>query len=173
MTETDVINSILEREGGYVNRATDRGGPTNFGITAASWGVYRNLGRIATAEEVRAISHDEAIGFYHQWLGRSPFATITYEPLRLQLIDFGILSGDERATRWLQRVLGVVVTGSIDARTLRALEAVPQRMANDALVAARLYMDKMIVDSDPSQKEFSEGWERRALQFFLSKPEAI
>jgi lysozyme family protein len=36
MTDLDeLINALIEREGGYVNHPADRGGPTRYGITEA------------------------------------------------------------------------------------------------------------------------------------------
>jgi lysozyme family protein len=172
MTPDDFINGLLVREGGFVDNPADRGGPTNFGITATSWGFYMKLGRPATAPEIQAITRDRAVEFYRWWLAQTPFAVIGHEGLRQQLIDFGIVSGNERAIRWLQRVLGVPVTSTLDARTRAALFPVPTHLVNDALVAARLYMDHMIVDADRSQTPFMEGWQNRALAFFLSRPNA-
>ena len=34
MTKDEIIDEIIQREAGYVNHPADRGGPTNWGITA-------------------------------------------------------------------------------------------------------------------------------------------
>lgn len=43
MTDDELIDGILEREGGFTNDPDDRGDPTSFGINAAAWGSYRGL----------------------------------------------------------------------------------------------------------------------------------
>ena len=35
MDVDELIDELIEREGGYVNHPADRGGPTKFGITEA------------------------------------------------------------------------------------------------------------------------------------------
>ena len=35
MDVDELIEALIEREGGYVNHPNDRGGPTNYGITEA------------------------------------------------------------------------------------------------------------------------------------------
>ena len=35
MSIDDLIDSLIDREGGYSNHPADRGGPTNYGITEA------------------------------------------------------------------------------------------------------------------------------------------
>ena len=174
ITESDIIASILTHEGGYVDHPSDKGGPTNFGITASTWGMEKRLGRIATREEVQAITKDDARDFYtRRHIDQSPYRTVAYEPLRAQLIDFGINSGTGRATRWLQRAIGVPVTGLIDDLTLACLHAYPGHLVNNALVAARLKMVDDWTDGDQGQKVFEEGVESRALSFFLVATEDV
>lgn len=173
MTIEDVITGILDREGGYVEHKDDRGGPTNFGITATTLGLWRHLGRPATRDEIRKLQEPEARAIYYKRYVMDPqFDRLAYEPLVAQMTDFGVNSGPARAIRWLQRVLGVPATGVLDDRTNKALNLYPPRLVNDALVAARAYMIDSFTDSHLEQKQFEEGLESRALSFFLSRAEA-
>lgn len=169
MTAATVIADILRREGGFVNHPADRGGPTKYGITAATLGAWRGLNRPATAAEVAALTEDEAALFYRQRvIDRSLFAGVSFEPLRLQLIDFGVNSGNERAVRWLQRAMGLPPeSDTLTERLLARVNAAPGVLLNNALVAARLRMVDDWTDDDPTQKDFEEGVESRALTFFI------
>ena len=172
MTTDDLIAGILDREGGYQERASDPGnansGATKFGITSKTWGIYRGFGRQATRAEVKAITRPQAMEFYRrQHIEMSPFKVVAYDPLRAQLIDFGINSSQERATRWLQRVLQVPVTGRMDDCTTTALALYPGWLVNNALVAARAYMVDKWTDADQARKPEEEGVESRALSFFV------
>lgn len=178
MTDQQILDGILQREGGFRNVPGDRGGPTNYGITAATLGRWRKLGRDATEDEVRALPRGEAEDIYRaQYL--MPFAQVPHDALREQLIDFGVNSGPARAVRYLQRTLGIPVSGEIGANTLGTLRLLSQQrvglrpaldIVNDALVAARLWMIDTLVDSGGMPKSDEEGVESRALSFFLGRP---
>lgn len=169
MTTETLINDLLEREGGYVDHPADRGGPTQFGITATSWGLFKGFGRPATRAEVKAITKPQAVEFYtKRYVNASPFQVVAYEPLRIQLMDFAVLSGTERAVRHLQRTLDVPVTSTLDDRTKTALLCDRPKLVNNALVADRLAMFHGIVSADASQKVFLYGWTTRALSFLVA-----
>lgn len=169
MTTDELIADTLNREGGYVNNPADKGGPTAFGVTAAAWGAYRRLQRHATPEEMQAMTHADAAGFYFAQLQASPFGVLA-DPLRAQIFDFGVNSGEARATRWLQRTLCVPVTGVMDARTLQAVRASSVLLVNNALVAARIRMYRDIASNDPTQRQFLDGWISRAMSFLAIAP---
>lgn len=171
MTDTEIIAEVIAREGGYVDHPNDNGHATKYGITAVTLGQWRKLGRPATRAEVRALTSAEAADIYRVRYVQNPgFDRIVFQPLRVQLIDFGVNSGPERAIRWLQRVCRVTpVDGVLGAKTADAVNALPGWLVNDALVGARLFMVDATSDA-PDQKEFEEGWENRALLFFLSRP---
>lgn len=170
MTTETLIDGLLAREGGYVDHPQDRGGATHWGITVGAWGEYRRFGRPATRAEVQRITREQAIEFYRvRYVQHSPFVVVAYEPLRVQLIDFAVLSGTERATRWLQRVLDVEPTGRMDDRTLVALNRDRGALVNRALVGARVQMFSGIVAGDAGQGVFLKGWIARAVSFLDAK----
>jgi lysozyme family protein len=178
MTAQAIIAGVLEREGGFVHHPADKGGPTKFGITAAVLGEWRRLGRQATRAEVAALEAPEATDIYFRRFILGPNFTplyVPFEPLRVQLIDFGINSGPARAIRWLQRVLRLPPSGVLDGETRQRLQELQAAgllpLVNDALVAARCYMVDRWTDADERQKPFEEGVESRALGFFLAAPE--
>jgi len=55
MTFEQIINDVLEHEGGYVNDPLDKGGETNFGI-AKRW--YPDL-------DIKALTKNDAVNIYY------------------------------------------------------------------------------------------------------------
>lgn len=166
MTDADVIDGILKREGGFSNKPSDRGGPTNGGITAATLGQWRGYGRPATVAEVKALKDDEKRLIYRRWYVE-PFAMVPFEQLRAQLVDHGVNSGVVTSKRALQAVLRVPVDGVIGPRTIAALATTDWRLVNNALVAERTRHYVGIVDDDPSQVINLNGWVHRAVVFLV------
>lgn len=166
MTEAAFLDDLIVREGGFVNRKSDRGGPTNGGITAQTLGEWRRLGRPATVAEVKALKDDEKRAIYRR-IYVEPFIAVPFEELRAQLIDHGVNSGVTASKRALQTVLRVPVDGVIGPRTLAALGTHDWRLVNNALVAERMRHYVAIVDDDPTQVEYLHGWARRAVRFIV------
>lgn len=126
-----LIDTLIEREGGYVNHAADRGGPTCFGITEA---VARAQGYRGP---IRQLPRGEAAAIYRRiyWL-RPRFNEVAQRSPRLaaELFDTGANMGPAVAATFLQRTLtalnrngkdypDLVPDGRIGAHTLAALDA--------------------------------------------------
>lgn len=166
MTDNDILDGVLAREQGFVDHPHDHGGPTKFGVTAETLGAWRQLGRPATAAEVRALELPEAREILrHEYIVAPGFDAITDPVLRVIVIDDGILSGPVTATRTLQRVLGVRDDGVFGPRTREALGAADATAVSVRLVKARIVRYAQIVEADRTQGDFVEGWVRRALGF--------
>lgn len=184
MTEADLIGGILEREGGWRDEVRRPNGTidpaTNKGITfptLIAWRQNRGLPP-PTLADLRDLTDDEAAEIYREEYVRHPGFTsenIPFEPLRVQMIDFGVNSGPERAIRWLQRVLRFApedVTGRLDVTTIDllhsfgTLDGTPVlAIVNDALVAARSYMIRRAVVAGKIREADEKGLLRRALGF--------
>ena len=131
---TDVgrlIEALIEREGGYVNNAADKGGPTCFGITEA---VARANGY---AGPMRQLPRSDAAAIYRRlyWLRpRLDEVAQRSGKLAAELFDTGVNMGPAVAVTFLQRALtalnrngkdfpDLVPDGRIGAQTLSALDA--------------------------------------------------
>lgn len=160
-TITDVIDNVLESEGGSkaTNDPKDKGGRTQYGIAETSNPIAWIDGKV-TEEEAREI--------YEQKYVRGPgFDKLpdTYSRLRYQLVDFGVLSGPQLATEKLQAILGVKVDGQFGPKTLAAVLEQDPKVINNKLVAERARMIGRIVSKNPSQAKFIAGWLNRVTDF--------
>jgi lysozyme family protein len=72
VTADTLIDDILRREGGYVDHPNDRGSCTNHGITSVTLGEWRQLGRRATCDEVKALAVDGRGHRRQMWWRRPP-----------------------------------------------------------------------------------------------------
>src|SRR5690606_30114446 len=95
MTIEQLIDRVIEREGGFVDHLHDRGAATKYGITASTLGRWR--GRHVTAREVRALDLSEARDIYStQYIEQPGFLDLPgHGPceLREQVVDFGVIAG--------------------------------------------------------------------------------
>ena len=135
MTVDRLIDTVVDREGGYVNHPADRGGETRFGITAAVARANGYDGPMCSfpVERARAL--------YRRLYWEAPRfdAIAEHAPgLAAELFDSGVNMGPAVAAAFLQRALNALnrgatdypdmpVDGRIGAVTLAALAAFLKR----------------------------------------------
>lgn len=152
-----ILSDILDREGGYVNRAEDRGGPTNFGITLGVLSEFRGVPQ--TAEDVRTMTETEALMIYESRY-ISPFRGIEAYDLLDLLVDTAVNNGRRRASIWLQRVAGVVEDGEIGPVTLASVNS-HSRQIYYKMCAIRTRAYGALISQKHSQAIFAAGWLNR------------
>lgn len=180
MTDADVIDAVLAKEGGLrdaVQRPDGSWDPLTLrGVTTVTLGAWRKLGRPATRAELLAMSATETREILRAGYIVGPGFTpdkIPHDPLRLNVADFAVNSGAQRATRWLQRVCRLPVTSVMDAPTVAWLHAHAGYLwlVNEALVAVRVRMLESGVGEGWLRPEDRSGVMHRALSF-LETPRA-
>ncbi len=138
MTEAAIINGILDREGGtYSNRVSDKGGPTKWGVTLPVLAEFRGVS--VKIDQLKALTRDEGYEvFEHLFIRQSGFERLADEDVRAMLCDWAVNTSVARATRWLQRALGVEpVDGQCGMQTAAAANAIDGRTLLKRLGLAR------------------------------------
>lgn len=170
----DLIDALIDREGGYANHPADRGGPTKFGITEA---VARAHGY---GGNMRDLPRNEAATIYKRlyWM-RPKFDQVASrsEGIAAELFDTGVNMGPAVAATFLQRALSalnrdrkdypdLVPDGRIGPATLAALDTFLKLRGNtsgetvllralDALQGERYLR---LAERRPANEAFLYGW---------------
>ena len=117
MTNPEIIERVLDAEGR--DKYVENPDPTKWGITGG--GLAEKLGRIPTTEEIRALTHEDAVAFYEWLLEHSRIGRIVNDDLRWLVFDAAVHLGHGQAIKLLQRSLGLKDDGVIGSVTLAAL----------------------------------------------------
>ncbi len=168
-----LIDALIEREGGYVSHAADRGGPTCFGITEA---VARAQGY---AGPMRRLPRGEAARIYKRlyWLrpGFDQIATRS-AAVAAELFDTGVNMGPAVAATFLQRALtalnrngqdypDLTPDGRVGPQSLAALDAFLKARGSSgetvlmrALEALQGERYLRLAERRPANEAFLYGW---------------
>jgi lysozyme family protein len=170
----DLIDALIEREGGYANHPADRGGPTKFGITEAVARAHGYRG------QMRNLPRDEAAAIYKRlyWL-RPKFDQVAKRSAAVaeELFDTGANMGPAVAATFLQRALSalnrdrkdypdLVPDGRIGPATLTALDefiklrgqASGETVLLRALDALQGERYLRLAERRPANEAFLYGW---------------
>ena len=117
-TFNEIIEEILEHEGGYVNDPLDAGGETNFGIAKR---FYPNV-------DIKNLTKEQAKKIYHQDYWRPAKCDAVPSHLRYIYFDMCVNFGRSGAVKVLQRAANaknrdkIEVDGGIGPATLKAIQ---------------------------------------------------
>ena len=151
-------NSYQRRKVGYTNVMGDNGGITKYGVAQSS---HPNLciGSITLADA-------QQIYFNEYWL---PVCPKLPSVLQGAHFDGCVNIGSRQAAKSLQLALGFSgpqVDGDIGPKTLAAINAADPQTLLTALYNVRYNYYIRIVQRDPSQERFKNGWLSRIAAVF-------
>ena len=179
-TIEDIANSIVAREGGYVNDPADPGGATNHGVTLAT---LKRLRPGAGLDDLKALTGAEAARIFIRHYFTEPGLDRLPEPLQPDAFDFYVNAG-ANAVRVLQRLLGgmglsCAVDGVVGPQTralaAQAMAEAPDHLADAYGIARRNYY-YALADRRPASRKYAQvrdggkgGWITRAEEFISPK----
>ena len=153
----DIIEIVLEHEGGYVNDPKDPGGETNFGVAKRSHPDVdiKNLTKEGDKEIYKKTYWDK------NKVDKLP------DNLKHIYFDMCVNQGKSRAVRILQRAAnakgaGLDVDGGLGPATLGAIEKSNVELQRVRAYRVKYYAD--LVTRKPDLERFYFGWFRRALE---------
>ena len=151
----EIIEQVIESEGGYVDDPTDRGGETKYGISKKAY----------PKEDIKALTIDRAKELYYLHYWKPSKAYLLPEYLRHVYFDMVVNFGIRGAGRVLQKAIngkykaGLVIDGKVGPKTLSNIK----KLEVNRLRAYRVLKFAEIVVNKPEQEKFWYGWYRRAL----------
>ena len=176
-TFDEIIEEVLEAEGGFVNDPDDKGGATNFGVTQQSYSNF--LGSPASVDDVRNMTREEAKECYKKdfWIP----AKVDRLPYNLKHLYFDMVvnMGRRNAGKILQQAVntkknsavldvdGIIGSGS--------LSQIPDLTLNDVLVERAMFFANNCFDGSrfakrTRQNKFLRGWIFHRVFHFLTYP---
>ena len=176
-TFDEIIEEVLEAEGGFVNDPDDKGGATNFGVTQQSYSNF--LGSPASVDDVRNMTREEAKECYKKEFWIPAKVDRLPDNLKHLYFDMVVNMGRRNAGKILQQAVntkknsavldvdGIIGSGS--------LSQIPDLTLNDVLVERAMFFANNCFDGSrfakrTRQNKFLRGWIFHRVFHFLTYP---
>lgn len=175
-----MIAEIIENEGGFVDHKNDRGGATNYGVSlryARGIGLDLDGDGDTDKDDILLVTPEKAAELYKEDFYFRPRIHRLPEDLQPLLFDSSVNHGPAKPIQFLQEAINryglwrpLIVDGVYGKLTRRAMDKVIERVGvhelNNMIVTVRIQFFREIVDRDPTQEVFLEGWLNRARSFY-------
>lgn len=163
MSFSKAFTQLIEIEKGFSNHKADKGGATNWGITRATYEKWK--GRPVTIQEMINMPKSDAQAIYKAWYWDAFRGDqLKSYPMAYSIFDQAVNSGVVVAVRRAQQVVGVTADGVMGPGTIAKLNSFAEPSFLNGFIDLTLANYKRIIDKDPSQKAFENGWKNRAAE---------
>ena len=165
-----MIDDVIRREGGYVNHPADRGGPTKYGITQTTLDRWWLDVDGPPLPNVRDMPESLARDIYRHRYYLEPGIDKLPEMIQPIVFDAAVNHGPKRAIEMVQAACMAAghdpgpIDGIVGPRTIAAAERYARAFL-DHLIDSREVLYREIVERDPSQAVFLDGWMNRLAEF--------
>jgi lysozyme family protein len=153
------VKYVLQSEGGYVNNPKDPGGPTNLGVTKASWTSF--LKKPVNDNDIKKLTVDDVIPFYKKryW----DICLCDNLPLGIDycVFDYAINSGPIRAVETLRRLIGLEHVGAFEKKNIESY--FKENKDNIILIKKICSQRLLFLQSLKNYEVFGKGWLNRVL----------
>ena len=173
----EIIEEVLEAEGGFVNDPDDLGGATNFGVTQKSYSAF--LGSEASVDDVRNMTRDEAKECYKKDFWNPAKVDRLPDNLKHIYFDMVVNMGRKNAGKIIQQAVNtkknqslLEIDGIVGSGTLSHVESLTLK---DVLVERSMFFANNCFDGSrfakrTRQNKFLRGWIFHRVFHFLTYP---
>jgi lysozyme family protein len=149
------LEKVLEHEGGYVDHPEDPGGRTNMGITQAVYEKY--LKRPVAEQEMKDMSINDVRIIYRTLYWDSVKGDDLPAGVDFSVFDWAVNSGVSRASKALQKIIGVKDDGIIGPITVKeTYKCDPEKVILNLSEARKDFYQRLVAFDT-----FGKGWLRR------------
>lgn len=183
MADFDIaINTIIKNEGKFSDNNADKGGPTNFGISLR---FLRGLGKsgdinldgVIDINDIKYLTLEMADNLYHHYFwDEYGYGQIKDQDIATKIFDISVNAGPGNAASIVQRAVNYIVTGIGRASEAvldvdgvlgpKSIKEINNVNPTEGLLVAIILFQKMyyqkVLKKFPDQKEFINGWIKRA-----------
>lgn len=157
----DLIKSmdiIMKLEGGKSDLKSDRGGRTNLGVTQREFDKFRNKQGLPR-KDVFNITKQEAQQIYK--IGYWDILKGDELPLNVAhaMFSYALTDGPQDSVRFVQKLLGVEVTGFMGPKTKQAIWNACKN--GDKKLTERILNKQIARYENDEQQQFKKGWVNR------------
>ena len=155
MVFKEIVDNVIEREGGYVDHPKDPGGETKYGIAKRSH----------PKEDIKNLTKERAEEIYYDdyWVpSKAPFLR---HSIQETFFDMVVNMGQRRAVKILQKACNSKKCGlKVDGRIGKLTIAATKKIDASRLKVFRILYYADLIKRKPSLKAFIVGWIRRAME---------